>query len=230
MTIRFYDLVDKNGNRYSNYGWRVRMALLHKGLEAEVELCCHSDPKLKFSGQNLVPVLVHNGRVVCDSWKIACYLDDTFPDRPALMQGPQGRAVARFVNLWTNIAIDPLLVRSLYIDIFNSLHPDADAPRFRRIREERLGTTLDALRSNREEDFSELNRAIKPLNLLLTEQPFIAGEVPAYADYIVFGTLQLPRFLNGIEPLSSEQEAILNWQVEMQRRFDAMSRLVGSTL
>src|SRR5436190_20009734 len=81
LALTFYDLVDKSGRRYSPYGWRIRMALAHKGLDAAVELCWHSDKeKLAFSGQHLVPVLRDPGKAVHDSWNIACYLDQTYPD------------------------------------------------------------------------------------------------------------------------------------------------------
>src|SRR5262245_42620863 len=91
LPFTLYDLMDRHGRRYSPYGWRIRLALAHKGLEPAVELCWHSDKKLAFSGQHLVPVLVDGTRVVNDSWKIACHLDEAYPERPVLMQGEQGR-------------------------------------------------------------------------------------------------------------------------------------------
>src|SRR6202011_5692878 len=91
------------------------------------------------------------------------------------------------------------LVRSLYLDILQSLHPQADTQEFRRRREERNGASLEALHANRANDFAQINCAMLPLNELLRQQPFVAGEAPAYVDYIVLGTLQMPRVL-GIEP------------------------------
>src|SRR5436853_5641924 len=107
------------------------------------------------------------------------------------MDGPQGRSFAGFLNSWTDTIIGRPLVRSLYLDILQSLHPDADAQEFRRRREERNGATLEALHANRAKDFDEVNRALAPLNDLLRHQLFIAGATPAYVDYIVFGTLQM---------------------------------------
>ena len=118
LAITLYDLVDKDGKRYSPYGWRIRMALAHKGLHATIELCWHSDRKLSFSGQPLVPVLVDGTRVVNDSWNIACYLDEAYPDRPMLMECPHGRSFARFFNVWVDTIIGRPLVRSLYLDIW----------------------------------------------------------------------------------------------------------------
>ena len=48
----------------------------------------------RFSGQHLVPVLRDGERIVSDSWAIACYLDEAYPDRPMLMDGAQGRSFA----------------------------------------------------------------------------------------------------------------------------------------
>ena len=128
-----------------------------------------------------------------DSWAIACYLDEAYPDRPMLMDGAQGRSFAKFLNTWTDTIVGRPLVRSLYLDILQSLHPSADAHEFRRRREERNGATLEALHASRAKDFAEINRAMMPLNELLRQQPFVAGDAPAYVDYIVFGTLQMPR-------------------------------------
>jgi glutathione S-transferase len=223
LAITLYDLVDKDGKRYSPYGWRTRMALAHKGLHTATELCWHSDRKLSFSGQSLVPVLVDDTRVVNDSWNIACYLDEAYPDRPILMEGPQGRSFARFLNVWIDTIIGRPLVRSLYLDIWKSLHPEADRDEFRKRREERNRGTLEALFAGRAKDFEELNRAIAPLNDLLRSQPFVAGAAPAYVDYIVFGTLQMPRRLNDVDPLSAQQDAILRWRDAMRGLFNGLA-------
>jgi glutathione S-transferase len=223
VAVTFYDLVDKDGRRYSPYGWRVRMALAHKNLEAKVELTWHSDKKkLEFSGQHLVPVLHDGDRVVSDSWNIACHLDEAYPDRPTLMDGMQGRAFARFLNIWTDTIIGRPLVRSLYLDILKSMHPNADSREFRQRREDRNGATLEVLHANRAKDFDELNRAMLPLNELLRQQPFIAGVEPAYVDYIVFGTLQMPRRM-GIEPLATQNDAVIRWRDAMRQLFNGLA-------
>jgi glutathione S-transferase len=226
LALTFYDLIDGKGRRYSPYCWRIRMALAHKGLQAAIEPCWHSDTKLKFSGQSLVPVLVDGEHVVSDSWQIARYLDEAYPDRPILMAGEQGRSFARFLNGWTDSIIGRPLVRSLYLDIWQTLHPDADRDEFRSRREARNGATLETLFANRDRDFEELNRAIAPLQHLLGDQAFIAGSAPAYVDYIVFGTLQMPRLL-GVEPLSSAQTALRRWRDNMRALFNGLADSTG---
>jgi glutathione S-transferase len=222
LALTLYDLVDGQGRRYSPYCWRIRMALAHKGLQPAIELCWHSDDKLKFSGQSFVPVLVDGDRVVSDSWNIACYLDEAYPNQPMLMDGAQGRAFAKFLNSWTDTIIGRQLVRSLYLDIWKTLHPHADHDEFRKRREARNSATLEAMYANRLKDFAELNREIAPLEALLHNQPFIAGNTPAYVDYILFGTLQMPYRLD-IEPLSTEHTAIARWRNDMRGLFGGLA-------
>jgi glutathione S-transferase len=222
LALTLYELVDAQGRRYSPYCWRTRMALAHKGLDAKGELCAHGDKKLAFSGQSLVPVLVDGAKVVSDSWSIAVYLDEAYPDRPMLMDGAQGRSFAKFINTWTDTIIGRPLVRSLYLDIWKTLHRDADADRFRKLREERNGATLEALYANRAKDFAELNREIAPLNELLNHQPFVAGSAPAYADYIVFGTLQMARRVD-VEPLLPQNGAVLRWRDAVRGLFNGLA-------
>lgn len=223
MSVVLYDLVDKDGRRYSPYGWRIRMALLHKRLGYDVELCYHGDPKLGFTGQHLVPVLVDGDEVICDSWNIARHLDAAYPEHPLLLNDAPTRSFATFLNKWTDTIVGRPLVRSMYLDIWRSLHPDADATGYRSKREQRAGTTLEALRAGRERDFAAVNDAFAPLAALLSGQPFIAGTQPAYADYIVFGTLQMPRILIGADPLSPEQTAIREWRERIEAWHGALA-------
>ena len=40
--------------------------------------------------------------MIHDSWAIACHLEDVYTDRPSLFGGENGRALARFINLWSD--------------------------------------------------------------------------------------------------------------------------------
>jgi glutathione S-transferase len=61
---------------------RVSLALAHKGLEVEWEDVDAADrsPVERVSGQPLVPVLVHDGRVIVDSTVILGYLEELQPE------------------------------------------------------------------------------------------------------------------------------------------------------
>jgi len=65
---------------------RVTFALAHKGLRVESIWMPFDDRTevRKLSGQDLVPVLVDDGKVVIDSMEIVKYLEERFPGTPSL--------------------------------------------------------------------------------------------------------------------------------------------------
>ena len=69
----------------SQFSWRTRLALAHKELAFESRPVRVSDKAaIAFSGQDKVPILVDGDTVVSDSWRIADYLETSFPERPSL--------------------------------------------------------------------------------------------------------------------------------------------------
>jgi hypothetical protein len=58
-----------------------------------------------------VPILDDGGRLVRDSWDIAIYLEDTYPNAPTLFGGPGGRAIAKFVEGWALAVVHPMFFR-----------------------------------------------------------------------------------------------------------------------
>jgi glutathione S-transferase len=115
MTLTLYELTGKDDRRFSPYCWRIRMALAHKGLEADFVPVRFTDKEIiAFSGQGKVPVLVDGDTTVVESFDIACYLDDNYADRPALFGNEIARGEARMINHWTNsvvhAALQPLVI------------------------------------------------------------------------------------------------------------------------
>jgi len=223
MTLVLYQLIGKDHRHYSGPCWRVRMALAHKALDVRCVDFHHGDvEKIAFSGQTKVPVLVDGDRVVSDSWAIACYLDDAYPDRPVLMEGPHGRALTRMINFWADTQLDQPIVRSSFLDILHNLHPDADPVAFRASRETRMGKTLEALQADHTANVAELARNLLPVRTLLLKQPWINGAAPAYADYIVFGSLQFPRCLIG-RRFVADDDPVLEWFRRMTTLFNGLA-------
>jgi glutathione S-transferase len=83
---------------------RVSLALAHKGLDVEWDDVDPADrsPVERLSGQPLVPVLVHDGRVIADSTVILRYLEELRPE-PPLFSRDEARAAELEVFLdWFN--------------------------------------------------------------------------------------------------------------------------------
>ena len=102
MSLKLFELVGTDASRpFSPFCWRTRMALAHKGLSAETIPWCFTDRQaIAPHGSEKVPVLLDGDTAVVDSWTIANYLEDRYPDRPSLFGGEGGRAVGRMLNWW----------------------------------------------------------------------------------------------------------------------------------
>ncbi|KAM7498508.1 hypothetical protein LguiA_022922 [Lonicera macranthoides] len=85
----------------SMFGMRVRIALAEKGIEYEYkeeDLSNKSPLLLKMNPvHKKIPVLIHNGRPVCESLVEVQYIDEVWKDKsPLLPSHPYQRAQARF--------------------------------------------------------------------------------------------------------------------------------------
>ncbi len=219
-----YDLAAAEADRrFSPFCWRSRMALAHKGLEVEtVPVRFTEKAKLAFSGQPLVPVLVDDGRVVHDSWAIAVWLEETYPDRPSLFGGAGGMGVARFVNAWADGVLHPLLSRLLILDLLACQSPDC-AVYFRESREARFGTTLEAWGADPGQRLAEFRRALLPARTTLAVQPWLSGAAPGYADYILLGGFQWARAVSPLALLEAD-DPVAGWRARMMDLFGGLAR------
>lgn len=214
--MQLYELVGADGLRFSPYCWRIRLALAHKGLNPDLVPCRFTDKdKLAFSGQDKVPVLLDGDQVVNDSWAIACYLETHYPERPTLFGGRTGRALARFVNHWADTQLHPALLRALVNDIHDRVDP-ADREYFRSSREARLGKPLEVLREEAPHYRKMVAAILTPVRNTLADQPFLAGEQPAYPDYIVMGSLQWAHRVSDVDVLAPE-DSIHAWRERLRQ-------------
>jgi glutathione S-transferase len=223
MTIQFFDLAGTDDNlRFSPFCWRVRMALQHKGLPYETLLWRFSDKaKIAATGQGAVPVIVDGGKMIHDSWTIANYLEDTYPE-PPLFGSSAARGSALLLKFWAERTLHPLLVRILILDIFAAIR-ESDRPYFRETREKRFGVTLETLAREPEKNIELLRAALDPARLTLAEQPFICGQAPAFADYILFGALQWARCVSTKHILAND-DPVYAWRERLLNAFDGHAR------
>jgi glutathione S-transferase len=220
MARTLYDLAGADPNlRFSPYCWRVRLALAHKGLEVEtVPWRFTEKDAIAFSGQGLVPVLLDGDATVTDSWAIATYLEERYPDCPSLFGGPGGAATTRFLNAWADTVLNAGIVRLIVADVFSVLH-DRDKAYFRQTRERRFGMPLEQVSADRESRLPAFRQTLEPLRVVLKGQPYLDGAQPAYADYIVFGGFQWARCVSSFELLAAD-DPISVWRERLLDRFE----------
>ena len=223
MAIELYDLAGaEDDRRFSPYCWRAKLALAHKGLDyRSIPWRFTEKDAIGFSGQGRVPVMVDHGRTVFDSWTIAEYLEDTYPDRPSLFGGTSGRALARFAANWADAVLQPGIVRLIIADVHAHLHPK-DQGYFRSSREERFGAALEAVQADRQARVAAFRQSLAPLRLTVQAQAFLGGTAPAYADYAVFGGFQWARCISSF-PLLAADDPVFAWRGRLLGAFDGLA-------
>lgn len=224
MPRLMYDLAGADpAVRFSPYCWRARFALAHKGLEVDCQPWRFTEKDaIAFSGQGRVPVLVDGGTVVHDSWAIAEYLDRAYPDAPALFPaGPSGPT--RFARYWADAVLMPALARVVVADIVDILDP-RDVDYFRESREQRFGRPLQAFASERDENLAAVRKVLEPVRRTLGEQPWLAGDAPAYADHLLAGAMMWARVSSPVEILADDDTILRDWRERVLDLYDGLGR------
>jgi glutathione S-transferase len=223
MPVIMYERVGLEGRRPSPFSWRIRYALAHKNVEAEYRPVRFADVDIikQLSGQHFVPIVVDGAKVVHDSWHIATYLEDTYPDNPSLFGDEAARSTARFVNHWADAVLAPSLRHLIYTDFIWCLAPE-DRAYFRSSREKMLGQTLEDACADRQRWQAAFDAACLPLERLLGDQPFVGGREPRYVDYAVFSVFQWARLGSPTDVVNPET-AVARWRARMISMFDGLA-------
>jgi len=218
--IKMYDLAGADENRrFSPYCWRTRMALAHKGLDVEcIPWHFTEKDKIKFSGQERVPVLMDGNNTVADSWEIANYLENAYPDAPSLKLD-NGEVL--FIKFWAETVLHPEMLQMLVLDIHNNLRPE-DQSYFRESRENLLGKSLEEVVANRQDRLPRLQKLLTPLRSTLSKQEYLSGETPGYSDYIVFGAFQWARCISDFSLLNSD-DFVYRWRDKMLNMLEGLA-------
>ena len=221
--LTLYELGGNDDVRYSQFSWRTKMALVHKGLSFDTVPVRVSDKAaIAFSNQNKVPILKDGDRVVSDSWAIADYLEQTYPDRPSLFGGAIGHGLTRFVNSFVDRQVVPKAAAMLMRDVHGIVDQE-DAAHMRTTMEKAFRKSLEELAVQRDTDVIEFRRALDPVRATLRGQAFLSGAEPAYADYILFSVLQWARIVSAFE-LLKEEDLIAAWRERMLDLFGGLAR------
>ncbi|WP_137390609.1 glutathione S-transferase N-terminal domain-containing protein [Rhodoligotrophos defluvii] len=222
MTIVLYELAGAKDERFSPYCWRVRFALAHKGLSYETRGLAFTEiPRAVGAPHRTVPIIDDDGVILSDSWTIADHLDRTYPERPLF--GPDGRekAAYKFIEAWTNQMLTPAMVPLLVFDIYGRIK-EKDKAYFRETREKRVGP-LEQAANDADAKVAALPKLLAPFHYALEQRPWLGGEAPDYADYILAGTLQWARIVSPVQLIAPE-DPLTEWFERCLDLFDGSAR------
>ncbi|TIS87882.1 glutathione S-transferase family protein [Mesorhizobium sp.] len=228
MTIVLYELVGRDAARpFSPHCWKTAMALAHKGLDiSSVPTRFLEVPAVEGGVSKTVPVIRDGETVVADSFAIALYLDEAYPEGPTLFSGEGGKAMARFIERWSQLTIHPYVTTAALMDLL-AMQDEANAAYFRTSREQRFGKRLEEVMAARDAGLAGFRASLEPLRSMLAWQPFIGGQSALFADYIVFGALQWARIASPYQ-LLDDNDVVAQWFERCLDLHGGLGRMVAA--
>jgi glutathione S-transferase len=213
--IELYDLCVADDKRPSPFCWRTKAVLTYKKVPfSTIPVGFTEKDKIAFSGQDRVPVIKDNGTVVYDSWSIAKYLEEKYPD-PKIFPGLGLKESCRFFNLYVDNTVHAAIILVVVNDIFANT-PAKDRDYFRASREQRFGMTLEQIAAKRDDNRPRMHAVLTQLEETLAEQEYFFG-VLTYADFCLFGTFKWVTTVSK-EPLFDKTPALRAWWERMQKQ------------
>ena len=223
--IKLYDLVGRDGLHFSPFGWRVRMALAHKGVTAQIVPVRFGEiVGIPHAGEpwKSVPILEHDGNMISDSWHIAMYLEENFSEGTSLFGCEQGVTLSGFFKNWVEMGVHRLFAPTLMREVLDCID-DRDTEYFRTSRERRFGKTLEEIAANVDGGIQAARDALMPASKALERANFFGGESPIFADYILFSSLQWARIVSNNDIIGND-EPLRAWMERCLDLFSAMAR------
>lgn len=127
-------------------------------------------------GAPTVPTLVlEDGQGLTDSFAIAEYLEEKYPDRPSLFgANPSEKNLQRFFESYVQSKLHPSIQRMVYEDMYN-MQDDANAHYFRSSREKSSGRPYTQIAGDRAENLKELRENLGLIHTALRGGGWILG-------------------------------------------------------
>jgi glutathione S-transferase len=160
------------GYPISNYFNKVRIAMLEKGIDFELDATCRPSQKDEFVARTpmgKIPFLEIDGATLCESQAICEYLEDAYPQRPLYPRDALERARVRELITLIELHVE-LVARRLYGQVF-----------FGQPADEALKQAVD----------KDLAKGLRALGTRVKFAPFIAGPELTLADCAAFVHLPL---------------------------------------
>lgn len=118
-----------------------------------------------------MPVIVSDGKGIRESWDIANYLEEAFPDKPSVFNGNPG--IHKFFETYCHRNVTFNIYRMVVLDIYEH---SGNKEWFRQDREKMMGTSLEKFAGHPDDHKSALKGALTPIHTVLQTYPFVTGE------------------------------------------------------
>lgn len=225
-TITFYDLALSTGATISPFVWATKYALKHKGFDLDVVPGGFTGILERTGGKTeRLPAIVDDGKWVLDSWGIVEYLDETYPDRPALIPHESVAATVKALDNWFwNAAVGPWMF--CFCQDYRDLSLPQDHEYVTHSREKMLGRKLEDVQAGREDRLPGVSKALEPLRAALAQHQWLGGSSANYADYRIMGGILFTASVCKT-PVLAEDDPLRDWIERCLDLFDGLGRHPG---
>jgi glutathione S-transferase len=215
--ITLYDLQLASGCTISPFVWATKYAIAHKGFEIDAVPGGFTGIMERTGGRSeRLPVIVDDDRWVLDSWLIAEYLDEAYPDRPTLIPDASIKPLTEFLEGWLwRTAIGPWF--QAYIVDYRDLSLPQDHEYVTRSREAMLGgRKLEDVSREGKTRLAQVPPTLEPFRQILKGRNWLGGEQPNYADFRALSVFLWTGSVAAVPPLT-EDDPLRDW---LDRGFD----------
>ncbi|KAI8059355.1 hypothetical protein BC940DRAFT_178924 [Gongronella butleri] len=229
--VTFYDLrINEINTSNSPFTVRTRICLNIKDIPYETKWLTYFDvhkqiPAITKSDQRpTVPVIVdgiHGDKVVADSFDIARYLDEAFPDTPKLFD-PAHEGLLRFFEKYVfwNVIVHMYKINILQI---HASFPNQEIKDwYRENREGMFHLTLEQFAGNEADNVAIIKAQMTVLDDSLKHTPYITGQQVGYADvmmaaaFTIFKEAQPDLFESAILDALPGRQNIRQWWARLE--------------
>ncbi len=204
--------------RFSPYVWRVKLFLQHKGLDYEtVPLHFVEKEQLGNVTPQTFPALQDGDRIISDSFEIAKYLDQTYPQNMIFSTQTELAQASSLLAM-----VDRIIAGGLFsmvaLDVWKQLD-EQSKEYFRKTREARVGQTLEDFVADREDRLTSFRQDLAPFRKPLESFSYLSGDEPGWLDYTVMGTFMWARTISDFAFLE-ENDPLYQWEKRMSELWD----------
>ncbi|KAG0258804.1 hypothetical protein BG011_003062 [Mortierella polycephala] len=195
ITFKLFELVDGKTRSisFSPAVWRAKFALMHKKVPYEtVPLTFLELPSaitaacLNIDTPTVPTLQLENGDGLRDSFAIAEYLEEKYPDRPSLFGKSQGeKNLQRFFESYVQSKLHPSIQRMVFQGMYE-MQDSENAHYFRSSREKSSGRPHKEIAGDRAANLKELKENLGLVHKALLETGgWILGDQPGWADFVL---------------------------------------------
>ncbi|KAL0095699.1 hypothetical protein J3Q64DRAFT_1711331 [Phycomyces blakesleeanus] len=203
QSIKLYDLPLRNfeGKCWSYNTLKARVSLNIKGIPFDTVWVPFSQistviPKLTKSTKTpTVPIIVDTSKnfVIQDSWKIAQYLEATYPDAPSLFHGNEALHEAAEANF---SSFSGAFFCLIVVTESKNIGDEDDNTAFRKSRESMFGTTIENFAGNPEDKIRIINEGLIDVRAKLAKSAYLSGSKVGWTDAVLVANFMMVDVIN----------------------------------